>query len=71
MSRVLEAFYPFHTLMKSKNGMYYKTGTLDGVSARAGYMESESGDILRFVIFVNSNGRSAENILGVLKSAVN
>lgn len=70
MSKVLEAFYPYHTLMKNKNGMYYKTGTLDGVSARAGYMESESGDMLKFVIFVNSSGRNAESVLDLLKLSV-
>lgn len=71
MEKILEAFYPFHELMKHKNGAFFKTGTLDGVSTRAGYIETESGEMHKFVIFLNTNGKNAEPVLGMLKDAVN
>lgn len=70
MAKILEAFYPYYHLMKNKNGMYFKTGTLDGVSARAGYMESESGEMLRFVILINSKGKNADSVLKMLRESV-
>jgi D-alanyl-D-alanine carboxypeptidase/D-alanyl-D-alanine-endopeptidase (penicillin-binding protein 4) len=62
MQKVLDAFAPYHTLMRSKGRQFYKTGTLHGISTRAGYIESPGGSLNRFVVLVNSPGRSAEKV---------
>jgi D-alanyl-D-alanine carboxypeptidase/D-alanyl-D-alanine-endopeptidase (penicillin-binding protein 4) len=62
MQKVLEAFEPYHTLMRSDGRQFYKTGTLHGISTRAGYIESPGGGLNRFVVLVNSPGRSAEKV---------
>jgi D-alanyl-D-alanine carboxypeptidase/D-alanyl-D-alanine-endopeptidase (penicillin-binding protein 4) len=62
MQKVLDAFAPYHTLMRSEGRQFYKTGTLHGISTRAGYIESPGGGLNRFVVLVNSPGRSAEKV---------
>ncbi|MEN8806453.1 MAG: D-alanyl-D-alanine carboxypeptidase [Desulfobacterales bacterium] len=62
MQKVLDAFAPYHTLMRSDGRQFYKTGTLRGISTRAGYIERPDGSLHRFVVLVNSPGRSAEQV---------
>ena len=62
MQKVLDAFTPYHTLMRSEGRQFYKTGTLHGISTRAGYIQRPDGSLHRFVVLVNSPGRSAERI---------
>ncbi|MDP4979226.1 MAG: D-alanyl-D-alanine carboxypeptidase, partial [Desulfobacterales bacterium] len=62
MQKVLDAFAPYHTLMRSEGRQFYKTGTLSGISTRAGYIERSDGSLHRFVVLVNSPGRSAEQV---------
>ncbi|MCP4111259.1 MAG: D-alanyl-D-alanine carboxypeptidase [Desulfobacteraceae bacterium] len=62
MLRLLEKFEPFHTLMRHDGREFYKTGTLSGISTRAGYIEGGKGRLYRFVVLMNTSGRSAKNI---------
>jgi D-alanyl-D-alanine carboxypeptidase/D-alanyl-D-alanine-endopeptidase (penicillin-binding protein 4) len=62
MQKVLDAFAPYHTLMRSDGRQFYKTGTLRGISTRAGYIERPDGSLNRFVVLINSPGRSAEHV---------
>jgi D-alanyl-D-alanine carboxypeptidase/D-alanyl-D-alanine-endopeptidase (penicillin-binding protein 4) len=62
MQKVLDAFVPYHALMRSDGRQFYKTGTLHGISTRAGYIERPDGSLHRFVVLINSPGRSAEQI---------
>ena len=62
MQKVLDVFAPYHTLMRNEGRQFYKTGTLSGISTRAGYIERPDGSLHRFVVLVNSPGRSAERI---------
>lgn len=62
MQKVLDAFAPYHTLMRSEGRQFYKTGTLRGISTRAGYIKRPDGSLRRFVVLVNSPGRSAEQV---------
>jgi D-alanyl-D-alanine carboxypeptidase/D-alanyl-D-alanine-endopeptidase (penicillin-binding protein 4) len=71
MSRVLEAFAPHYTLMRHNGRQYYKSGTLHGISTRAGYIESPSGSLNRFVVLINSKGKSAERITRRIMQALN
>jgi serine-type D-Ala-D-Ala carboxypeptidase/endopeptidase (penicillin-binding protein 4) len=70
MGKILKAFTPHHTLLRNKGREYYKTGTLRGVSTRAGYIENGHGELHRFVVMINTPGKSAEQVsrklLGVL-----
>ncbi len=69
--KILAAFEPYLDLMKHNGNEYYKTGTLTGISTRAGYIKRADGRLFKFVIMTNSNGNSAEKIskklLGILE----
>ena len=62
LSRVLDAFVPHYALMRQSGRQYFKSGTLHGISTRAGYIESHDGGLNRFVVLLNSKGKSAERI---------
>jgi serine-type D-Ala-D-Ala carboxypeptidase/endopeptidase (penicillin-binding protein 4) len=62
MGKILEAFTPHHTLLRNEGRQYYKTGTLRGVSTRAGYIENSNGELQRFVVMINTPGKSAEQV---------
>lgn len=65
--KILEAFEPYHDLMRQKNGEFYKTGALKGINTRAGYIENEKGELLRFVLFINTPGKKAKGIMNELR----
>ena len=66
MYTILKAFKPYHHLLHYDDGVYYKTGTLSGISTRAGYMEHNNGRLFPFVIFLNNKGKSAERLMKAL-----
>lgn len=66
---VLDAFAPWFRLLPGKNGIYRKTGTLDGIETRAGYVEA-GGKLFRFAVLINSAGRPADPVLAKIASIV-
>lgn len=73
MDKVLARFYPYRGLMKEKDGIRFKTGTLSGISARAGYLDivGEKGLIeksYRVTVFCNSGNGSQRVIEQVARS---
>ncbi len=68
MLRVLDKFKPHHRLMRRKGREFYKTGTLYGVSTRAGYIAAEKGGLYRYVIMFNTPGKSTKAIMRKLLS---
>jgi D-alanyl-D-alanine carboxypeptidase/D-alanyl-D-alanine-endopeptidase (penicillin-binding protein 4) len=60
MDRVLQEFLPYHYLMRRAGREYYKTGTLYGVSTRAGYIKRADGRLCRYVIMLNTPGKNTE-----------
>jgi D-alanyl-D-alanine carboxypeptidase/D-alanyl-D-alanine-endopeptidase (penicillin-binding protein 4) len=60
--KILAAFEPHLDLMKYNSNEYYKTGTLTGISTRAGYIKGRDGRLYKFAIMTNSNGNYAEKI---------
>ena len=63
MLRVLEKFKPHHRLMRNEGREFYKTGTLHGVSTRAGYIADENGGMYRYVVMINTPGKSTKPIM--------
>jgi len=60
---VLDKFKPHHQLMRKKGREFYKTGTLYGVSTRAGYIVGENGGLYRYVVMLNTPGKSTKPIM--------
>lgn len=63
MDRVLQKFLPYHHLMRREGSEFYKTGTLYGISTRAGYIETANGELYRYVILLNTPGKSTDPII--------
>jgi len=63
MLRILDRFESHHTLLRRQGREYYKTGTLYGISTRAGYIESGSGGFYRYVVMMNSRGKSTRPVM--------
>ncbi len=70
MHTVLKVFKPYHPLLRYEDGVYYKTGTLYGISTRAGYIEHEDGKLFPFVVFLNTRGKSAETIVSDIQHLI-
>jgi D-alanyl-D-alanine carboxypeptidase/D-alanyl-D-alanine-endopeptidase (penicillin-binding protein 4) len=68
--KILKAFQPCHTLLRHQDGEYYKTGTLNGIRARAGYLESPEGALYPFVVLINTPGKGTEPVMKRLKQMV-
>lgn len=60
--KIVAEFEPYHSLLRYRDGEYFKTGTLKGVRYRVGYIRRLAGGFYRFVIVVNTPGRSATGI---------
>ena len=67
MMRVLAKFEPYHTWMRRQGREYYKTGTLNGINTRAGYITSSNGGIYRYVVLINTPGKSTKPVMRMLK----
>lgn len=60
---LLAAFGQHRHLLREEGRTRFKTGTLDGIQTRAGYVAGASGAQYRFVILVNTPGRRADPVL--------
>lgn len=67
MMTVLERFAPYAKLMRHSDRQYYKTGHLKGVRSRVGYLSSDRGDPYRFVVMVNTPGKSTHGIMRTIE----
>ncbi len=67
---VLRKFRPWHRLMTCDDNACYKTGTLNGISTRAGFLVSESGGLYPFVVYVNTPGKSALPVVDAMKALI-
>jgi D-alanyl-D-alanine carboxypeptidase/D-alanyl-D-alanine-endopeptidase (penicillin-binding protein 4) len=63
INQVLQEFLPYHYLMRREGREFYKTGTLYGVSTRAGYIKRSDGDLNRYVIMFNSPGKFTDALI--------
>jgi len=70
MMRVLAKFEPHRTLMRRQGREYYKTGTLNGINTRAGYIVSSNGGLYRYVVMINTPGKSTNPVMRRLLEAL-
>lgn len=70
MLKILTAFSPHYHLMRQKNGMYFKTGTLKDVQTRAGYVPDGAGRLYAFVAMVNTPSKSVDPILEGVRTLI-
>jgi D-alanyl-D-alanine carboxypeptidase/D-alanyl-D-alanine-endopeptidase (penicillin-binding protein 4) len=72
MIKVLQNFMPYRHLMQRDGNIIYKTGTLTGISTRAGYYEDGNGQVRLFVVMLNSlPARSAGDVVNVIRGCIN
>ncbi len=62
MMKIVERFKPFRHLMRRKGNERYKTGTLFGISTRAGYIETKDRGLVSFVVMTNTPGKRAARV---------
>jgi D-alanyl-D-alanine carboxypeptidase/D-alanyl-D-alanine-endopeptidase (penicillin-binding protein 4) len=63
MMSILDEFEPQRFLMRCQGREYYKTGTLHGISTRAGFITGNRGGRYRYVVMVNTPGKSTEPVM--------
>jgi D-alanyl-D-alanine carboxypeptidase/D-alanyl-D-alanine-endopeptidase (penicillin-binding protein 4) len=63
MLRILARFDPHRPLLRRQGREYFKTGTLNGISTRAGYIDSGNGGVYRYVVMLNSPGKSTGPVM--------
>ncbi|MFO7554217.1 MAG: D-alanyl-D-alanine carboxypeptidase [Desulfobacterales bacterium] len=64
--KILNAFEPHHFLLRQMGKVYYKTGTLKGINTRAGYIKHNNGGLYRFVLLINTPGKSPEPMMKII-----
>lgn len=69
LDAVLQEFYPYRNLMKKGKNDLYKTGTLNGISTRIGYLDINNRQY-RYVVLCNKKGHYSESILKSIKKAL-
>ena len=63
MFTILKRFRPYRHILKKKDGMRFKTGSLKGIRTRAGYMEGRTKGPYYFAIFLNQNASRMNGII--------
>ena len=63
MMKILNRFEPYHELMRKEGAISSKTGTLKDIRARVGYMTKDNNRRYKFVIMINTPGKSEMPIL--------
>ncbi len=62
MINILLNFMSYHTLLNHKKHEFYKTGTLEGIRTRAGYIHGDNNRLYPFVIMVNKKNTGYQSI---------
>ena len=70
MLAILEKFKPYRNLLKRQDQVLYKTGSLKGISARAGYIEDPPFASYYFAIFFNRTGSNIKAMVSCIKKAI-
>jgi len=70
MLAVLRRFRPYRHLLREKDNVYYKTGSLKGVRTRVGYIKNGLGELFDFIIFFNQPHDRMNTTMHCVKDAV-
>jgi len=70
LAKILDAFAPYYTLMPKTGRLYFKTGTLNGVHTRVGYIEGENRELYRFVILLNTKGKRTQPLISEINKCI-
>ena len=65
--KTIEAFIPYHNLMRKKEREFYKTGTLKDINTRVGYIKSNKEKLYGFVVMINTPGKNTDAIMDMLR----
>ncbi len=66
MLKVLNEFEPYHHLLRQEGKEFFKTGTLDGIRTRAGYIDAGKGELYRFVVMMNTKGKTTDAVMKLI-----
>lgn len=64
---ILKEFRPYHALMSHQENEYFKTGTLNGISTRVGYLKDLKGNLYMFGVFINTPGKTATPVMAEIR----
>ncbi len=67
MLRIARAFYPHRFLLRRQPGSFYKTGTLNGVSTRTGFLDAGADGDLVFVVMLNQHPENMSAVMRILE----
>ncbi|MFP4444857.1 MAG: D-alanyl-D-alanine carboxypeptidase/D-alanyl-D-alanine-endopeptidase [Desulfosudaceae bacterium] len=70
MDKALAAFRPYRPLMRRDGDDLYKTGNLNGVSTRVGFVDGPDGRLHRYVIMLNTPGKRTDLILPIVRELI-
>jgi len=70
MLAILKRFKPYRHLLKRKDNVLFKTGSLKGIRTRAGYVEKNGRGPYLFVIFLNRSGPDMDRLMESVKGIV-
>ena len=68
MMHILAAFEQHHQLMRNEEQEYFKSGHLRGIRTRVGYIEDPEGRLYRFVVFINTPGKTTAPVMRAIYS---
>lgn len=67
MIKIMDRFLPHRKLMRKNGRRYYKTGHLKGIRTNAGYITSKDGSVYRFVVMLNTPGKTTHRIIQIME----
>lgn len=67
MLKIVKRFSPYHELMRNEGRQYYKTGHLEGIRTRAGFITSPNGGLYHFVVILNTPGKTTHRIMQIIE----
>lgn len=70
MLKVLNEFESYHHLLRQEGEEFFKTGTLDGIRSRAGYIADGKGKLYRFVVIMNTQGKTTDAVMKLIRRFV-
>ena len=70
MLTILKGFKPYKHLLRERDHVYYKTGSLKGIRTRVGYINDGLGEYYYFIIFFNQPHYQMNTTLDCVKKAV-